>query len=372
MKNVFFLIAFLCAACTSNTRETIIVFDTNKSYPQKEISVQDFSDITYVSLDDSILVTGRPRFITNSYIIYANPTGEIILFDRQGHFVRMFCHKGSGPGEYPYIGNLLYDPYLDQLLIRYNNVILYYTMSGDFIRSVSVDPQYYLWDLKNYNEEYLLCNNTLSLSSAYVFVSKETGEVKDSIDLGLKANVEPFISIEKDGMNFRYSAQYYNQVNSLDGVLLSHISSDTFYCFNEKKNVKPVFIRTPSIHEQTVPVFVNAWVKTSRYYFLSTVEKKYDPETDEGFAPVYYMIEKENRQIYTSRILNKDIEGSTIDLDPRVLERTMNARTGIIALTAEELLEENEKGKIKSQRLIDLVNKLEKDSNPVIMLMDFK
>lgn len=373
MKNhlYFLLVLFLCS-CSSNNQKGMIVFDTSKQYPEKEIYLQDICDVSYVVLDDSMVVTGRPRLVTDSYIIFTSPDKEFIFYDLKGRFVRKFGHRGQGPGEYPYIGKVIYDPYTDQLLVSHDNEILYYTMEGRFVRSISIDTQYFLWNIKNYNKEYLLCDNNRSLSSAYVFVSKETGEIKDSIDLKLKAKIDPAVSVKENGMTFVYSPSFHNLVKAREGFLLSQISADTFYILNDKKEMKPVFVRTPSVHDQPTPILVNAWIETELYYFLSTVEKKFDPQTEEGFAQAYFMIEKDGHETYFTTIFNKDIEGSKIQVDPEIIERTADARKGIIVLYAEELLDAYQKGKIKSPALIDIVKKLKEDSNPVIMLMRFE
>lgn len=373
MKNYYFLILilFICS-CSPNNKNDLIRFDTNKSYPQKEIYLQDICEMDYIRIEDSVMITGRPRLITDSLIIYSNSEGELILYDMEGNFVRKFCHAGSGPGEYPYIGKVVYDSYAKLLIVSHNHEILYYTLEGEFIKSLSIDNQYFLWEIKDYNEQYLLCNNNLSLTSAYVFVSKKTGEIVDSINLKLKAPISPSISVEQNGMTFTYSAKYYNLVNAREGFLLSNISADTFYCLNKQKEIKPVLTRIPSIHEQATPILINAWIETVPYYFLSTVEKKYDPNTDEGFTQSYFMIEKEGQNIYVPKILNRDIEDSYIELDPLAIERTWDARKGILVLNAEELLEAYKKGKIKSQKLIDIVKNMKEDSNPVLMFMTFK
>ena len=372
MNYYYILLVLLACSCSSNNQKGVIVFDMRKHYPEKEIYIQDICDVSYVLIDDSIVVSGRPKVVTDFYIIFSNSDQEFVFYDMQGHFVKKFCHAGQGPGEYPYIGSVVYDSFVNQLIVCHDNKILYYTMDGQFIKSTSIDTQYFLWDVKNYNKEYLLCDNNQSLSSAYIFVSKETGKIKDSIDLRLKENIEPYISVKENGMIFKYSPYFYNLVKVREGFLLSQISADTFYILNEKKEIKPIFTRLPSIHEQSIPIFVNAWVESNQYYFLSTVEKKYDPSTDEGFAQAYFMIEKEGEKIYIPKIRNKDIEDNNVELDPRTIERTVDMRIGIAILNTEDLLKSYKEGKIKSQKLIDIVKKMKEDSNPVIMFMNFK
>ena len=76
--------------------------------------------------------------------------------------------------------------------------------------------------------------------------------------------------------------------------------------------------------------------------------------------------------IYITKIPKKDIEDNNVELDPRTIERTVDMRIGIAILNTEDLLKSYKEGKIKSQKLIDIVKKMKEDSNPVIMFMNFK
>ena len=106
--------------------------------------------------------------VTDFYIIFSNSDQEFVFYDMQGHFVKKFCHAGQGPGEYPYIGSVVYDSFVNQLIVCHDNKILYYTMDGQFIKSNSIDTQYFLWDVKTITRS-IYCAIITSLSPRHIY-----------------------------------------------------------------------------------------------------------------------------------------------------------------------------------------------------------
>ena len=82
-------------------------------------------------------------------------------------------------------------------------------------------------------------------------------------------------------------------------------------------------------------------------------------------------MEKNTGKIYKQHVVNEDIEGQDIRLDPAVIERTLHADEGVLVLQADELLEYAEEGAITSEALSRIVESLDEDSNPVLMFLSF-
>ena len=120
-----------------------------------------------------------------------------------------------------------------------------------------------------------------------------------------------------------------------------------------------------------IHLFLIAWVEAGGYYFYSTVEKRFAPETQEGFPQEYYLMEKNTGKIYKQHVVNEDVEGQDVRLDPAVIERTLHADEGVLVLQADELLEYVEEGTIKSEALSRIAESLDEDSNPVLMFLSF-
>ena len=62
MNYYYILLVLLACSCSSNNQKGVIVFDMRKHYPEKEIYIQDICDVSYVLIDDSIVVSGRPKW----------------------------------------------------------------------------------------------------------------------------------------------------------------------------------------------------------------------------------------------------------------------------------------------------------------------
>lgn len=82
-------------------------------------------------------------------------------------------------------------------------------------------------------------------------------------------------------------------------------------------------------------------------------------------------MEKNTGKIYKQHVVNEDVEGQDIRLDPAVIERTQHADEGVLVLQADELLEYAEEGAIRSEALSRIAESLDEDSNPVLMFLSF-
>lgn len=85
---IFGFLILVLSACSSYKEDELVVFDTEASYPEREILLSEVCDVTYVPLDNVEVVGGRPRLVTDQFIIYSNRESDLLFFDRQGRFVR--------------------------------------------------------------------------------------------------------------------------------------------------------------------------------------------------------------------------------------------------------------------------------------------
>ena len=100
----FFLIGSQVVSPQSKTGD-LPVIDFSKSYPKKEIILQDMADIEYVPLEttDDVLLSERAvlSYVSDNYILVHEPErGDIYVFNRTGKIVSHFNHKGQSGREY--------------------------------------------------------------------------------------------------------------------------------------------------------------------------------------------------------------------------------------------------------------------------------
>jgi hypothetical protein len=118
-------------------------------------------------------------------------------------------------------------------------------------------------------------------------------------------------------------------------------------------------------------IFLNAWMETKDYLFLSTVGAATAKNIDTAFDVYGYMIDKNGGEFYRTKVTMDDFDGKEILLDPSVVCRTFDSKTGVILLPATELMKAAEDGKL-SGRLKEIVADMDNDDEFVIMLLNFR
>lgn len=89
-----------------------------------------------VTTDDASLIDGVYDYaVTDRYIyVFSVKEPRIVLFDRQGRFIRTLVKEGQGPGEFSGILPCIQvDERNDRLFLFSNNRVWEYTLEGEFI-----------------------------------------------------------------------------------------------------------------------------------------------------------------------------------------------------------------------------------------------
>jgi hypothetical protein len=135
------LLIFLVTACKSKDNG-LYHFDP-RTVEEEEITLTEFADdITYIPLDNSFPVSliYNPRyFIKNSIYISALNSG-VMVFDRNGKFIRKIGSIGRGPGEYVHYFNFTVDKNSGSVYVMSSShgIIKGYSKSGTFLRDISL------------------------------------------------------------------------------------------------------------------------------------------------------------------------------------------------------------------------------------------
>ena len=151
MKNqmnwIWILVALFLFGCGDGKQKEsdgLITVDVSKSYPKKELILQDLFDIEYVPLEttDEMLTEGHIQYISDNYMIFKNlgrMAGEIFIFDRQGKAVRKINRLGQSGEEYLNILGVDYDEQADELFVNshYLRKIQVYDLEGNYKRSLN-------------------------------------------------------------------------------------------------------------------------------------------------------------------------------------------------------------------------------------------
>ena len=106
----------MIAGCGGDKQSTgdFITVDISKSYPQKELILQDFMDVEYIPLEttDEFLNQGIVLAIGKEIMLLGNHMndGNIFVYDRMGKGLNKINRMGRGPGEYTVFCSLFVRP----------------------------------------------------------------------------------------------------------------------------------------------------------------------------------------------------------------------------------------------------------------------
>lgn len=119
------ILLMVLAGCGENIQSNndLIIVDVSKSYPKKELILQDFMDVEYVALEttDEFLTQGLVQDVGKEYILATNRNndGDIFIFDRKtGKGVRKINRRGQGAEEYARINEIILDENNGEIFVK--------------------------------------------------------------------------------------------------------------------------------------------------------------------------------------------------------------------------------------------------------------
>ena len=386
MKNVIIISAillFVLAGCEGNKQSSddFITVDVTKSYPQKELILQDFMDVEYIALEtnDEFLTQGELLAIGKDIILVKNSIddGDIFVYDRNGKALRKINRKGQGGEEYIYILGIVLDEDNNEMFINSHSTkkILVYDLYGNFKRSFKHKEgsgSLFYTDIFNYDKDHLICYDEYNEETAFVLISKQDGSITKEIKIPFKEKKDAvaIIGDEASGV-FVVTPGYYRTIIPFEGDwMLLEISSDTVYTFLPDYSLRPFLVRTPSIQSIDPEVFLVLRLLSDRYYFMETFKNVYDFDTKEGFPKTFFMYDRQEKDFFGYIVYNGDYSTKK-EIYLNVLRPVNHEIDSWQLLEAYQLIESYKKGELNG-KLKEIAATLDEDSNPVIMLVKHK
>lgn len=229
------------AACDSgrSDSEGLLSVDLRETmnHPSMLDLKEEIESVEYIPLettdDPASLLDGVSDYAMTSKYIYVSPVKEqrIVLFDRQGYFIKTLIPFGQGPGEF---SNLLTGIQVDEknnrLLLFSGNQIGVYTLDGEFIQNLYHDYQILYQGLVD--EDRLA-------SVAFPYIPFQSGsyglgiftEKGDTITIKNDFS-SPLVPAGKAGFTASLAATYSEQQKS---VLFKTGSNDTVFRISQDK-----------------------------------------------------------------------------------------------------------------------------------------
>ena len=395
MKNLYLIlgIAALTAACgPKEGGGEIPVLDVTKSYPAKDLILQDIADVEYIPLEtrEGFLVDNvRPNYLDDEIMITSNQTGDIMIFDRKtGKGLRSFNRHGRGPGEYPfpYISNIAVDReagemFVTMSVIYENNYQIYvYDLEGKPLRTIDVPMSTGL--LHNYDAEHLFfIINDISKPEMLNLASKTDGAVTP---LPVRLEGRDNMTVTQREGNATMSISRGSRIEKTrGGYVISEPGIDTMWRFDKATSeLTPVMTRIPSFASMEYPIGVFFFAEGDDWLIVDTFERRYDFDSGNGFDGMRLICDKRTGEFSEVKIHNSDyapdadVTELPYFLNPKDLTGTTESAAlpdGTLAVGIQpfKLIDLHDEGKLTG-RLAEIAATLKEDDNPVMMIVTFK
>ena len=382
------LVASLLFGCGDGKQKEpdgLIRVDVSKSYPKKELILQDLFDIEYVPLEttDEMLTEGHIQYISDNYMIFKNlgrMAGEIFIFDRQGKAVRKINRLGQSGEEYLNILGIDYDEQTDELFVNshYSDKVFVYDSEGNYKRSFDYLDGILYNPIKILDTERLIAYDDYSeydkvpvKRDCYLILSREDGRLLEKIHI-------PYEEKMRRDLNGKLTGNWGIR-NTLmppyqDGWLLIEPSADTIYTYSASRGLMPLIVRTPPVNEMDPEVFLFPTIFTDRYVFMQAVERSFNFGVDKDVPRTNLIYDKTEQTAYEGEVINRDFEGTPVNLwfaHRVIMEFNDDEIAFATRLEAPDLVEALNDGKL-SGPLKEIASRLDEEDNPVILIAKYK
>jgi len=385
--NIFILAILLltagCGGCKQSGNDDLITVDVTKSYPKKELILQDIFDVEYIPLEtnNEFLTQGRVLAISKYLIFVRNrmDDGDVFIFDRTtGKGLKKINRIGKGPEEYRYYLEITIDDELSEIYVNdiISQKIIIYDFEGKFKRSFGRKDG--ITFLYNFDQENLICNDGYFDGKnggmhPFLLISKRDGRITKEIQIPYKKKINTGVAGAPYFLFINYAPISYYFGN----WILVCPSSDTIYKYQPDYTMTPLVARTPSIQSTKPQIFLFMRIITDRYYFMEKIIKVYDPAT-KNTPSKDLLYDRKKKSIFEYKVYNNDYaEKNLVSLKASTLlaisiPRPENDEIATWqVLEADQLVEDFEKGKLKG-KLKEIAAGLKEEDNPVIMLVKHK
>jgi len=379
------LFAVMTGCGIKQSTDDFITVDVTKSYPVKNLILQDFMDVEYIALEttDEFITQGRVMDIGKKYILVTNwnRDGNILIYDRSGKGLRKINRMGRGPEEYTLAHTIILDEENNEIFVHdYSpSKIVVYDLNGTFKRSFnynSDDELLRFSEIHSYDRNHLIGydatgNYYEERPFCHIIISKQDGSEIQKIQLPYKEKKSTMIRIEEGDVTFSSLVPFRSILPYQDQWILAQPSSDTIYRCLTDYSLVPFMVRTPPIHSMNPEQFLSVELITEQSYFLKVSEKvgKMHISGSMIIPETSLMYDRKEKALYKYAVFNGDFSNEKqvyINAGP-VHDEIAACKT----LDADQLVEAYKKDQLKG-KLKEIAATLDENDNPVIMLIKYR
>jgi hypothetical protein len=366
----------------------LAVIDIARSYPQKEIILQDIADIEYIPLEttDDILLGqySRISFVSDKYIVIHDfDQGDIFAFNRNGRIASHFNHRGPGDKEYNRIANFVFDEKNEEVFVfdvsSSQRRILVYSLSGEYRRTLNYPEDLNITGY-NFDDETLLVYDINGLmqdaysETPYLFLSKKDGSFVSGLEIVMpvrysNSGVRTFTDENGQQMTGRVTFSTTNNMHFGHDLVITDMSSDTIFKLTKNKELTPIAVRTPSVHAAEPRTVWGTNLITDKFIIVNKFTLDFNTtQLNQRMATPIFYYEFNTGETSDVSFINDDFPAWEWRFDSVNIPQKNVAVRMMQLYTLKDALEEKKlKGKLEQ-----LVASLDDDDNPVIMIVKFK
>ncbi|MDR2233474.1 MAG: 6-bladed beta-propeller [Tannerella sp.] len=385
----YVLVILLVIQCKSNDQEegTLSYVDISKKYEEKEISLTDIAEVTYLHLktdNEDYLYKGNLRYISEKTIIIPDDiSGTILFFSKNGNPKSYFNRYGEGPEEYPVKGrditSLIYDDKQDEVYLSFFNIIIVYSSEGKYKRKIRLpqgtrasivdfdDRSLFVYNEQNQFNRFLQNTDFLSQSkdSSYFRISKTDGIVLDYV-------ISPINEIDlTDCDGWRVLHDLGRLKRCAAGVILCMSETDTVFLYTIDKSLIPVFYKKPSVNNRYPKIVLSHFMDVGKYQFM--IVKTLNNIIDINKYPNnYYVFDKQLGKLFSQKLILSDYLGKDFFISAQNTIFNGEKTYTHFELDIIELKQAHRENKLNGKLKALVASLNEDEDNNVFMLVEFK
>ncbi len=365
---------FACKTDTKQTNKELTIIDRTKSYPKKDVILQNIAEVNYIPLEtnDSVLIDQNRlvKYISQDTFIVGNLSqGDIFIFDKNGKLINKFNKKGQSGMEYSHIFEFAYSPYNQEIFTieRFGKNIQVYNINGLYKRSLKI-PEKHSWIIcTDFNDSLLMAyddyNVTFKMDKdsispiPFKLISKKDGRIVEEINMHIqkRINMSQKITDKESGTEYLVDFGIDDIVKTDKGLIVQDISTDTTYEYTKNQKLQPLFVCKPPIlsMQKEKRIYEEVVAVSDKYIFLVT--NTWD-KNEQKYIRKNLCIDKNNNQIFECNLINKYFKDEDNFKDLR------RGKLFEISVLKDALEEGKLSGKLKT-----IAEKANIDDNPVLM-----
>jgi len=315
------------------------------------------------------------KYLSETICVITNrERGDVFIFNLDGKCVGSFNCQEPGPYGYQYIVDIVVDENKEEIFIVCGDIMVY-TFEGKFLRKLYSPKDTKIWSIRNFNNTTLLASgpphvnmsdSSLLKTTPYVQLSKQTGEVTGSLNVGW---------FDRQVLMEGWRSATPTMIKNGKDIYLSDFSSDTLYHIEQNGKLKPFLVRTPSILEKKPNIFFQVKDKFGSYLVFHKTINNFDHSgpDHEKFKMEQNILNMETGEMFKFGGGFK----FTNDPDDVTIRYSLSIPYDVVANTiagfadADILIDELKNGDVKSDELKKVVSALHEEDNPVLVIIKF-